>query len=301
LGLETIIAVDPEFNGPNAKAAEKKLVARLSPYQEKIQPEYQGLYLPGFEEPEFVMLLSQCSNPDDFDSFLQKGLTLVAEEAQKSLGNKRPNYRLQAHKLLEDIGEYIGKTIRVNEIPRIIEGFSSHRPDDQITELQINSHYVHALVQKNGSSFTYDLTMQSQVRKLTRKMRDDLEKSKAIFDWVTSHIKYGKKKRARDVGYRGALEVFIDREGICGESAALQATMERLAGNMAYLVQIEKGAVGVTASGRSRLIDGPHAAVAHLRPSGEVVLIDTTISDGFGIKYDKFNIISDEHSLAGYK
>lgn len=297
-GLEVIAAVDTDFNGIHAKEAEKNLASRLQTYEGIVKSKFDTLYLGKFNEPEYVMLLAQCSELSELDQFLDKCLKAIDDDAKRSLKKKKPNYRIRTPKLLESIGEYLGKEIKA-EVPEIIEGFTPFNTEG-IESLVNNSNYVRALVQENGSSFTYDLEMQNHVRKLTRKMRGDLEKSKAIFDWITSNIKYGKKKRNPSVGYRGALQAYKDREGVCGESAALQVTMERLAGNIAFLVEVDKGEVGITPTRKIVTIPDSHACAAHLRPTGEVILIDTTNPEGFGIKYDNFRIVSDEHSLAKY-
>ena len=78
--------------------------------------------------------------------------------------------------------------------------------------------------------------------------------------------------------------MYEDKEGVCGESAALQVTMERLAGNIAFIVQVGE----------------KHACAAHIQPNGTVILMDTTTSQGFNMTYNEFKILSDDHSLAGY-
>ena len=96
------------------------------------------------------------------------------------------------------------------------------------------------------------------------------------------------------------MRTYQDRKGCCGESASLQVTMERLAGNTAFLVDVEVGAVGTTQSGAVFEITKPHACAAHITSQGQVIIIDTTSREGFGIGYDRFEILSDEHSLAKY-
>ena len=197
-------------------------------------------------------------------------------------------------KLLESIGDYMEKHIQVTKIPELIAGFTSYRTYG-IGSFDIK--YVRAIVQPNGSSFTYSSNIQREVKKITKRLNDDVDKSKAIFDWIISNIKYEKRKTSC---YKGALQTYIDKNGVCGESAALQVTMERLAGNIAFLTEIEKGAIGTTSTGRIVNITELHACTAHVKPNGEILLIDTTIPEGFGIKYDLFKIVSDEHSFASY-
>lgn len=298
LGVKVIAAVDSQFNGAHAKDAEKSLAARLSDYKEIVRSNFSTLYLGTFDEPEYVLLLSQCTDPKDFDSFLEKCLKIEQIGAQRSLEKNKPNYSLHAPYLVADISGYLGQKINIDGVPKVIHGFT---PYGYAKTPEIDENYVTAIVQKNGSSFTYDATMQRQVRKLTNGLNDDLEKSKAIFEWIISNISYDKKKgKKSETNYRGALQTYKDKKGVCGESAALQVTMERLAGNMAFLTEIETGTVGKTQSGKIVNVAGPHACATHIRPNGEVFLIDTTNPEGFGIEYGDFRIISDEHSFAKY-
>lgn len=297
-GLEVIVAVDAKFNGAHAKKAEKDLAARLDSYKGVVRSSFDTLYLGIFNELEYVMLLTQCSNSAKFGSFLKKCLGVIADNAKKSLERKKPNYCFHTPELVKNIGEYLEKKIKVTGIPEVIEGFSSYGPRGM---RKLDTNYVRAIVQKNGSSFTYNAAMQRQIQKLTHGLNNDMDKSRVIFEWIFSNINYDKDSLLPLItGYRGALQTYQDKKGICGESAALQVTMERLAGNIAFLTEVEKGAVGVTLSGKTVSLSGAHACAAHIRPNGEVVLIDTTHPEGFGIRYNHFNIVSDEHSLARY-
>ncbi|MDP3917235.1 MAG: transglutaminase-like domain-containing protein [Nanoarchaeota archaeon] len=62
--------------------------------------------------------------------------------------------------------------------------------------------------------------------------------SRMLFDWVVKNIRYGEKKR-RD-GYRNSAEVFVDREGVCGESSFLYITMIRSIGVRASFVNVNR-------------------------------------------------------------
>lgn len=50
-----------------------------------------------------------------------------------------------------------------------------------------------------------------------------------VFDWVVANIKYGDRKRGTR-GYRNSIEVFNDKEGVCGEMAMLYLVMVRTIG-----------------------------------------------------------------------
>jgi len=284
LGLEVVIAIDSEFDGKTAETAEKKLVERLKPYQHIVQRDFTSFFDGKFAESEYIQLLAQCSNPQESNIFVERCLKFAMIQAEKSLKQgQQPNYQINVAKLVEDMSTHLNKKIEIPHLPEYIIGKSEHRVGG-LAELFKHSQYVHAIVQENGSSFTYTPAIQEKVSQLTKDLNDDLEKSKAIFDWITTNIIYGKEKRPIDVLYRGASRVYEDREGVCGESASLQVTMERLAGNIAFLVEIGTD----------------HACAAHIRPTGELILIDTTTPLGFNAKYKEFKIISDNHSLAKY-
>lgn len=298
-GLEPIICVDAQFNNETPAPAERALVDALRTRGVAPSVAFPTFFDGVFDEPEYVQLMAQCDSSRALSGFIRKGLSVVAQQASQSIGAAGRHYQIAVPALLADMGAYIGRPLRSKGVPTQIVGRATHRDVTSIDALTAHP-YVTAIVQANGSSFTYDQEMVALARRLTEGLSDDLEKSRAIFDWVTTNIPYGEARKSRDVDYRGALEVFHHREGVCGESAALQATLERLAGNTAFLAKIEKGTSGSTTAGRTFTVDEPHSCVAHFRPSGEVTLIDTTTPDGFGIRYTKFKIHSDDRSLARY-
>ncbi|MBI2572919.1 transglutaminase domain-containing protein [Candidatus Woesearchaeota archaeon] len=284
VGLETRILTDSEFNGPSASELERNLARRMASCP-SVQTRGEWFFYGPFDEPHYVILLAQSRSRETFGLILNRCLQVASMRSQQSLANgKHPNYRIQVPKLIESLEENLEIKIETVGLPEIIEGYSIRNNDDKITKLIEESNYVRAIVQPNGSSFTYDQPMQRLARQLTRGITDDLEKSEAIFRWVTSNIHYGRDKRQNTVEYRGAMQVFYDREGVCGESAALQVTLERLVGNMAFLVEVGT----------------KHAVAGHLSPRGEIVLVDTTDPNGFNVKYTDFKILSDDHSLAKY-
>lgn len=283
INLDVIIVVDKEFNGNHAHDAEKSLVRRLKPYKNLVKRNCQRYFDGIFDNPEYAALFAACHQPKKFGRFIELGLRVVENKARLSLDGHRPNYRIHTRHLFDDISDYIGKNISVKNIPPFIEGFLKESNNTKIQRLMDSSHYVRAIVQRNGSPFTYVTEMEDCVREFTRDM-DDLGKSRAIHKWILSNITYGNKNRESSIGYQGALDTYMAREGLGRESASLQVTMERLAGNMAYLVKVGKN----------------HVCAAHLRPSGKMILIDTLIDttkeDGFDIKHDKFEILPDDES-----
>jgi transglutaminase-like putative cysteine protease len=228
------------------------------------------------DDGEFVELLVETTNPNAFDGMIGHYVNYLKWKADNSLSQGKPNYRIHARPMLQRIGESIGRPVDIGFGFDTIEGFVKKKDDDV---LQAN--YVKAIVQPYGSSFTYDDTLEAEANRIVLGSTDDIEKSHRIFRWIRSNIDYDKNRLGN---YRGALQTYNERKGVCGESAALQVTMERLTGEKSYLAEIGE----------------KHAVAAHLRPNGKVILIETTNDSGFDVKYPDYKIITDEMSFARY-
>lgn len=279
-GLEVVVAVD-SLEVKSGSRCEKGLLRRLKPYNSIVQPGFQTYFRGKFNENDYILLLAQCSKSDEFNHFLECCLKILNRNARNSLrGKKTPNSSLNVPKLLKDIGEKVERIIEVNGLPEVIYGYKE-KPN--LLKSFVNTKYVTAIVQPNSSSFTYDSSMQNLALELTKDLSDDLDKSRAIFNWVRSNIKYDKTEKK---SYRGALQVYNDREGVCGESAALQVTLERLVGNIAFLAEVDL------------YKREDHACAVHIGSDGKLVLIDTTYDLGFDCNLKSYRIISDEHSFA---
>ena len=272
LGMNAKIAVSSSFEDHKQYNEVRSLADRLEQYETKIVPSlYDGVSNWVFDETEWINLVikSDGDNSSTVDSYLK----FLAWDSQRNLGNNKPNYRLKTSALIEKIEEYSGTELVLTPHPEFIEGYSAKNKFEKLN----NSGYAKAIVQKGGSSFTYDDDLEVKARTLVLGINNDLEKARVIFNWIRNNINY----RESEGNYRGALQTYQDRQGVCGESAALQVTMERLVGNTSFLTKVEDN----------------HACAAHFKPNGEVVLIDTTIDKGFDVKYKKFEILSDEHSF----
>ncbi len=285
-GLELIVAVDAQFNGEYngeyPKKAEKRLAQRLKPHKKIVKPVFKTKFCGEFDEPGFVQLLTQCKEPRNLSSFLESCLEITVMEARNSKRGRQPNYFIDTGKLREDIEKYIDRELNWENLPERIEGYSRLRsPFPKLSDTK----YAQAIVQVNGSSFTYNQEMEKLARRLTKGASGSFERSLAIFNWIIGNVAYGKEQRKLG-SYRGALETYNSREGVCGETAALQVTLERLAGNTAFLAEVGTD----------------HVCAAHLEPDGKVILIDTTTPNGFGLQslpeYKQFQVLTDEHSLA---
>jgi hypothetical protein len=78
----------------------------------------------------------------------------------------------------------------------------------------------------------------------------------AAYDWVVRNIKYGENKRGNK-GYRNSIEVFNDREGVCGEMAALFITMVRCVGVRSSYVYVNEDFRGYKVDHACALVDLP--------------------------------------------
>ena len=145
LGMEVVVAVDQQFNGAHAKDAEKSLAARLGNYEGIVRSNFRTLYLRTFNEPEYALLLAQCSDPKDFDSFLEKCLKIEQMNAERSLKKSKPNYSLHVPYLVADISRYLGRQLNIDGIPKVIRGFTPY----SFRKWEIDENYVTAIVQKN--------------------------------------------------------------------------------------------------------------------------------------------------------
>jgi len=59
-----------------------------------------------------------------------------------------------------------------------------------------------------------------------------------FFKWVVGNITYGERKRGKK-GYRNSVEVFEDREGVCGEMSVLYLAMVRAIGIRGSYVHVD--------------------------------------------------------------
>ncbi len=253
-------------------------------------------------EDSLVELLIQNRDSDDAQKTIQDFLRFLEYKTKRDLKNKKPNYVVRVPKLVETIEELVGKKLNLL-FPEVIEGFSNINKNQNL--FNQNARYSRAIVQKNGSPFTFNSRLLQTARDVTKGLTGDLEKSKSIYDWIRSNITYDDEKFQRMKAkkhytlYRSALQTFEDGKGVCGEQAFLQIIMERLMGGTASYVTISgKEFCRLFPSGDPSL---SHACTAHIRPNGEIVLVDTTTDEGFDIKYKKYTLCSDEDTCVGYK
>jgi len=294
LGLDVFVAAGRDFNSGDdeqAKEPEESLDQRLSALGVGVIKSAPLLTLSSFAEGDYIQLVLRDKNPDRLPDNLQKLLSFIEWEAEKSLEGNDANYRLNLLHLVVGLDDYLGKELPLKSFKPVVYG---HTRYSSFINLE-KTDYVKALVQRTGSPFTYDDKIEEQVRKLTAELNSEEEKSRVIFDWITDNCQYGEEKRKIRTQIRGALDVYYDREGVCGELAVLQVTMERLAGNLSYKVNIDKGTEGKI-NGFKFQLDEHHAVAARLdRNSGKLILIDLTAGKlGYDVQYDSYRIVSDD-------
>jgi len=116
---------------------------------------------------------------------------------------------------------------------------------------------------------------------ITKNITHEPDKAKLLFDYITQTIQYGESKRGAH-GYRDAIEVFFQHEGVCGEMAILFVSMARLSGLIANYVSVRKDYKG----------DDVHHACAAANLNGKQILVDLSYYT-FDIKHQDYRILSD--------
>lgn len=166
----------------------------------------------------------------------------------------------------------------------------------------LRGNQTRAIVEPGTTPFVYNTRVQSMALYITRNCENELDRSYAIFDWITTHCQYDHEKRRKIsldpvITHRNAIETFHDRKGLCGELSTLQVVMERLVGNTAYVARLriggeyiatEKGDIFYDSRGRLG-----HVIAVNIGKERRQTLIDLTSPYGFNCHYDHFEIVRD--------
>jgi len=115
------------------------------------------------------------------------------------------------------------------------------------------------------------------------------EKVKAIFEWFNDNVEYGDSKR-RNNGYRNSSEVFIDKQGVCGELGVLFVVMARYC-------NIKANYVSVTVDNEGKKV---YHACVNVTIGAENILIDPAYKE-FGIMHKEYIIKNDETAIIHLK
>lgn len=279
LGLHLIVSVPPGFGADEMFPLERDLRSKLDPFKKFIKEEEQNFYCP--LDNFFVMGYARPKPRQPLQDFVDKYLSFLNWNLQKDLNGKIPNYRFDSQLFLDSLCDLSGKDLRLLDKPRFIAGHGAFNP--------FEDSFVNAVVQPNGSPFTYNSEMENLVRRLTKRHETPDEKSLKIFEWIVSNCEYGESKRDSHLNYRSALNVFNTREGVCGELALLQVALERLAGNKAFFAYVKTK-------------NGWNHAVAYSEREPLGIFIDLTRGrEGYNVSFPEFEIVSDGNVAFGYK
>ncbi|MBT3865800.1 transglutaminase domain-containing protein [Candidatus Woesearchaeota archaeon] len=117
--------------------------------------------------------------------------------------------------------------------------------------------YEIALIDR-GFDLKMPFVLNNEISQVVRSLfNPELGKGKnavCIFDWVVKNIKYGERRRGRQ-GYRNSVEVFRDREGVCGEMATLYLVMIRTIGLRGSFVNVDVDYTGKRVNHACAMID----------------------------------------------
>ena len=130
------------------------------------------------------------------------------------------------------------------------------------------------------------------VRRIYKPELSQEENSKELFEWCIENIKYGDNKRGRK-GYRNSLEVFNDKEGVCGEMAALYVVMSRTIGINGSFAHVRRDNKNKSVHHACAMIDVPGKY-------GPVTLVDPAYRT-YDIKHESFEPMTDFEIYQTYK
>ena len=242
LRLNVKIAVDSEFGKSYDDCTQtetdnkRDLIKRLNRGAIPIERGYKGTKR-NFDDPDRVMLVSPVSN--DIQAVIFNFLNFFGSLANLSLRGNKPNFELIVPKLLETLEERIQGKVSRRRLPHTIGGYDpnyqpetdSHLLPESSKIAYFISPYILSTLGVKPNFFKYDSKLRRQARRLTAGLADPMERSEIIYKWIRSSI----INVGHSIQLQNALDVYSSRRCTVEGLAALQVTMERLAGNRAYL------------------------------------------------------------------
>ena len=111
-----------------------------------------------------------------------------------------------------------------------------------------------------------------------------------IFDYLSNKISYGDTRRKE--GYACGIEVWENKQGVCGEMTYLYVSMARVAGINASYASVKVDYKANKCSHACALVKNTHNA-------GSQILVDIAYNS-FGIKHLVWRTISDEQAWKSY-
>jgi len=122
------------------------------------------------------------------------------------------------------------------------------------------------------------------------------QRPRIIFDYLVERIGYGKDRRAADRDYVAGIEVWENKQGICGEMAYLYISMARFAGLSANYVSVKVDCHGRQVNHACALVN-TSATSAHFwqlkAPTSYPLLVDIAYKQ-FDVMHKEWQPISDE-------
>lgn len=143
-----------------------------------------------------------------------------------------------------------------------------------------------------------DVVIIETAREITKACSSDLEKARAIYDWVTNNIRFDydkleKHKRGQYDNKYGALNTIRTRKGVCYDYATLAAALSRSLGLRAKVAEgdLNKGP-----------LKGLHAwNEIYIKELGSWIRIDTTLGATTGENYFDFGNDEKIYTVYEYK
>jgi len=139
--------------------------------------------------------------------------------------------------------------------------------------------------------FAVDSELVRLVNRRTSALKSERSKAKSIFDWCMEHINYGTTKK--EFGYSNSLEVFRNREGICGEMAFLYIALTRSIGLCSSYVSVIKDF-------QKKRVRHACAVVYPKRDIRKKLFVDIAYQR-FDIQHKKVKILSDAEAISRYQ
>ncbi|RMF55689.1 transglutaminase domain-containing protein [Candidatus Woesearchaeota archaeon] len=153
----------------------------------------------------------------------------------------------------------------------------------------IDSQYTVVLTEKDHyNPFIINEELVRIIRKHTRNCATDLEKARAIYDWIHDNIKYGEIRGK--FRYNNSEEVLHAKKGLCGEMAFLYTTMARSVGLTSNIVLVDRD---------DRWKKVMHAcSVVYI--DGREILVDPAYNK-FDIHHKRYKILSDREVMEKFR
>ncbi len=141
--------------------------------------------------------------------------------------------------------------------------------NDNLAGRMRDDEYEIALIDK-GFDMKMPFVLSNEISQVVKGLFDPdsgkNENAVRIFDWIVENIQYGERRRGGQ-GYRNSVEVFRDREGVCGEMTMLYLVMVRTIG-------IRGSFVNVNIDGSGDRVNHACAMIDVRGRYGDVTLVD---------------------------